>query len=203
MLIAADSFTVRNGKVRGLGFHITRFADASGMPSLDVFRAVEGVRGSPRLEYTEEGFYVRQRPARPETDTVEITGTVLDERTKPLVKGPDLEWLASVKPDDGEAWLVDKEGLVVEACFAAPVLFEGGKALIPIHKRQLRSVTSMLVISAFGDLKVPFSLVPPRPPSAYESGWLLNSTHIRRFGDAPEDLRQDVIARLDAEADPI
>ena len=203
MLLAADSFTVRDGKVRGLTLHLERFSRASGIAVAELRRLVSGVSGSPRLEYTADGFYLRQRPAREEVDTVALDGVISDERVNPLVKGPDIKWLASVKPADAEAWLVDPSGLVVEACFSAPILFEGGKALVPHHPRQLDSVTRRLVLSAFDQLGYPYQWVEPMSPDAYENGWLVNATHVRRFGDAPSDLQRDVVAWMDAHAEPV
>ncbi|SES25800.1 hypothetical protein [Corynebacterium cystitidis] len=203
MLLAADSFTVRDGKVRGLSLHLQRFHRATGVPIDQLRRLLSGVRGSPRLEFTAAGVSVRRRPARVEEDSVRIMGSLFDDRTSPLVKGPDLEWLASVKPSGGEAWLIDHDGLVVEACFATPVLFSGGRALFPQHPRQLDSVTRRLVVRAFDAFGFPYEFVGPLPPEKFDAGWLLNATGVRRFGAAPEGIRRQVLGWMDAHAEPV
>lgn len=228
-LLAADSFTVRHGRVRGLDLHLQRFHDAClqrGHPvsMVQLRDLVADAAGSPRLELHETGVSLRNRPARPESATLTLATTgVPDTRVHPRIKGPDLEWLAGVlvAAETDEVALVDAAGQVVEACFSTPVRFTPGsvvddvawRAEFPRHPRQLESVTAQLVRRALLWLGVPVIETPPLtlPQLLSHPTWLLNATHVRRVAnpDGPEwpvellELQHAVVEWLDSRAEPL
>ncbi|MGP6172616.1 aminotransferase class IV [Corynebacterium sp. A21] len=200
-LLAADSFTVRNGRVRGLSLHLERFRRACLAQGHEVepaqlralLRTDPPIAGSPRLELTAEGVGLRHRPARPETDTATLAPVgVPDIRSWPKIKGPDipvLQSLLSEVPED-ELLLLDEEGTVVECCFSTPIRFIPGSmvedvpwiAEFPLHPQQLESVTAQLVRRALLWVGVAVIEAAPLAPEQLQEGhvWLLNATHIRR-----------------------
>lgn len=228
-LLAADSFTVRGGKVRGLSLHLQRFHDACLQRGHPVSMAqlrdlVAGAEGSPRLELHTTGVTLRNRPARPESDIVTLAAAgVPDTRVHPQLKGPDLGWLAAVlaAAETDEVPLLDTEDQVVEACFSAPVRFTPGsvidevawRAEFPRHPRQLESVTSQLVRRALLWLGIPVIETPPVTLSQLlaQPTWLLNATHVRRVDnpDGPEwpeellEVQRAVVEWLDSQAEPL
>ncbi|MHA2789687.1 hypothetical protein ACXZ66_11165 [Corynebacterium sp. S7] len=228
-LLAADSFSVRDGKVRGLSLHLARFQSACAarghsVDLKELTALVAGAQGSPRLELCASGVSLRVRPAREETDTVTVAPNgVADARVLPLIKGPDLEWLGAVLSESeyDEVLLLDNQENVVEACFSTPVMFQPvgvgdrvrWEAIFPRHPRQLDSVTAQLVRSALAGLNVEVSDGPPTTLGGLlgQPAWLLNATHVRRIENSatpawPEELLQlqrDVVLLLDAHAEPI
>ncbi|WP_018296221.1 hypothetical protein [Corynebacterium lubricantis] len=223
-LLAADSFTVRDGKVRGLSLHLARFQKAclarGYSLSMDKLNAlVSQAEGSPRLELHASGVGLRNRPARKETDTVTLADTgARDTRKLPLIKGPDLDWLGSILADSPaeEVVLVDSHDRVVEACFSTPVLFHQDHtgswiAEFPQHPRQLDSVTARLVRAALNALDVDVFDGPPTtvPILLEQPAWFLNATHVRRIEnpDGPKwptellALQRDVVVWLDDHAE--
>lgn len=197
-LLAADSFTVRGGRVRGLSLHVQRFLEAchaQGHPvdPAEIYRLLRDADGSPRLELTAAGVHLNNRPARPESETATLSAkAALDPRRLPKIKGPDLPVLAKLlaEVDEDERLLTDPDGLVVEACYATPVIFTPGsimddipwRAEFPQHPDQLGSVTSRLVRRALLWLGVTvIETEPVTPAQLLESrAWLLNATHVRR-----------------------
>lgn len=200
-LLAADSFTVRAGRVRGLSLHLERFRRACLARGHEVepaelrtlLRSDPPVAGSPRLELTTDGVALRRRPARPEYDTATLAPVgVADTRTWPKIKGPDLPLLQSLLaevPED-ERLLLDEEGAVVECCYSTPIRFIPGSmvedvpwiAEFPLHPQQLEGVTAQLVRRALLWIGVAVIEAAPLTPAQLQEGhvWLLNATHIRR-----------------------
>lgn len=206
-LLAADSFSVRNGRVRGLSLHVQRFISAchaQGHPvdPAEIYRLLRDAEGSPRLELTTAGILLQNRPARPESETATLAvDEAADPRRQPKIKGPDIpvvaRLLAEVSAD--ERLLVDPDGLVVECCYSTPVIFTAGsimddipwRAEFPQHPGQLDSVTARLVRRALLWLGVTVIETDPLTPEQLLASrtWLLNATHIRRVVGTGQDAR--------------
>ncbi|MFD4669580.1 aminotransferase class IV [Lentzea sp. NPDC058450] len=118
-----DSWLVEDGRVRGLGLHFRRFADACrrfaecsaphlpwtsfSPPPTDAFlqAVAEAIpaqgRWFPRVELVDIGSRKRLRlwlrPAPPRTKTVRLWTSGPDRRSNPTIKGVDLDHLASLR----------------------------------------------------------------------------------------------------------
>lgn len=232
-LLAADSFSVRGAEVRGLSLHVQRFltaCHARGHPvdPAEIYRLLRDAEGSPRLELTTTGVSLQNRPRRPESETATLAAEgAADPRQHPKIKGPDIPVLGTLLAEvaEDERLLLDPAGLVVECCYATPIIFTPGsimddipwRAEFPRHPNQLDSVTARLVRRALLWLGVTVIETEPATPEQLLSSrtWLLNATHIRRVvgtgQDAPAaewpaalvQLQADVTAWLDRHAEPV
>lgn len=149
-LLAADSWRVLDGRVRGLERHRARFLAAiapfrdDGAAFFDDVVAALPREGDwfPRVELrargipapivgdTDEapatGLSLRVRPTPPTTQEVVVATAPHDPRTRPLTKGPDLDALqrlrTAVQPlGAGEAIILSPEGLIVEGAYSGLV----------------------------------------------------------------------------------
>lgn len=232
-LLAADSFSVRNGRVRGLSLHVQRFiaaCHAQGHPvdPAELYQLLREASGSPRLELTAAGISLQNRPARPESETATLAvEEATDPRRQPKIKGPDIPALGRLVAEVGadERLLVDPDGLVVECCYATPVIFTPGsimddipwRAEFPQHPDQLDSVTARLVRRALLWLGVTVIETEPLTPAQLLASrtWLLNATHLRRVVGSGQDaqatewpaalvqLQAEVTDWLDRHAEPL
>jgi branched-subunit amino acid aminotransferase/4-amino-4-deoxychorismate lyase len=151
-VLAADSFLVREGRVRGLDLHRSRFlravpatmrANLASEAFWDAAIATIPRTGEwfPRVELQlrlhTPLLVVRLRPAPARTRSVRVaTYPGPDPRTKPTVKGPDLDRLAavrtSVQPRGAEeAVLLSPEGYVIEGAYSALAWWRGDDLLFP------------------------------------------------------------------------
>lgn len=148
-LLVADSWLVRDGRVRGLDRHRERFVrscgECAGPPShrlLEFWQAMTDVlpRGGewfPRVELTPRHVRLRLRPAPPLGTGVRVWAMGQDDpRAVPRRKGPDLDALAAVRTRasvDGadEAVLVDPTGIVLEAATASVLWWEDDTLCLP------------------------------------------------------------------------
>lgn len=232
-LLAGDSFSVRDGKVRGLSLHVQRFltaCHAQGHPvdPAEIYRLLRDAEGSPRLELSTAGISLQNRPLRPESETATLAVTeAADPRRHPKIKGPDLSVLGTLLSEVAadERLLIDPAGLVVECCYATPIIFTPGaimddipwRAEFPQHPGQLDSVTARLVRRALLWLGVTVIETDPLTPEQLLSSrtWLLNATHIRRVVGTDQDapatewpaaliqLQAEVTEWLDRHAEPL
>ncbi|MER6137655.1 aminotransferase class IV [Streptomyces sp. NPDC001815] len=165
-LLAADSWLLRDGRVRGLGRHRERFLRACGDcggPSLDQldefwrdmtaalprtgtwFPRVELVAGSLQLR-----LLLRYAPPLAPEVRVWAAGQ-LDPRTVPRRKGPDLDVLARVRQRAAgqgaeEAVLIAPSGFVLEAATSSVLWWEDDTLCLPPQQLPILSgVTSGLV----------------------------------------------------------
>ncbi|WJY62933.1 Aminotransferase class IV [Corynebacterium atrinae] len=148
----ADSWLVDDGRVAQWERHRNRFL--GNIPGAESFLAhvpgcVPGVgRWFPRIEAHGAELYLRVRPAQTlREDTVLWVPPGPEQRERPLVKGPDLEWCAQLRAqahalgaDDALLWTDD--GLVAEAAHSALAWEENGRMMFARHPRQLPSVTA-------------------------------------------------------------
>lgn len=149
-LLAADSWRVVDGRVRGLDRHRARFLAAiapfrddgaaffdevvAALPrASDWFPRVElRARGIPAPIVGDAdaapatGLSLRVRPTPPTAEDVVVATAPHDPRTRPLTKGPDLDALqrlrTAVQPlGAGEAIILSPDGLIVEGAYSGLV----------------------------------------------------------------------------------
>ncbi len=168
-VLVADSWRVREGRVRGLERHRARFLHAvagiRGVPG-DSDAAVDAAIAAlprsgdwfPRLEVRERAdgaaLAFRLRPTPPTARAAVLATAPIDPRTQPLVKGPDLSALQSlrvaVQPlGADEAVIVDAHGHIVEGAYSALLWWRGETLVQPDEAlARIPSVTASLVFDA-------------------------------------------------------
>jgi branched-subunit amino acid aminotransferase/4-amino-4-deoxychorismate lyase len=192
-LLAADSFLVDDGRVRGLELHRARFAGACARYGVRVDgfweRAVgelprEG-RWFPRLELdADRELAVRLRPAPSLADSVSVrVHDGPDPRREPRIKGPDLDVLgALLERESGgadEVLLCGPDGVVLEAAYASLVWWEGDVLCLPPQDLPvLPSVTVALLhrIAASRAVQIAERSRTPDELDGLEA-WLVNALH--------------------------
>lgn len=209
-LLVADSWLVRDGRVRALDRHRARFegsSAAAGCPVDESFWSAVVARlpreGAwfPRVELAagEQGpeLRLRVRPAPPLGDRVALQAEpVVDPRRAPLVKGPDLELLgrlrdASRSRGADELVLVDPDGRALETATANLLWWDGATLCRPADRLGVFSgVTAALCleIAARKGMAVREEQVQPVALREREV-WLVNALHgirpVSRWGDEP------------------
>ncbi|MGW6912741.1 aminotransferase class IV [Kitasatospora sp. NPDC054939] len=142
-VLAADSWLVDEGRVRGYRLHWERFgrtARTLGADPAELVRFRSAVtarlpregRWFPRVELTaDRGLALRLRPAPPAAPTaVAWIADVADPRRRPAAKGPDLDALAALRARAArqgadEALLLDRRGAVAEGAFTTLFWWDG------------------------------------------------------------------------------
>jgi branched-subunit amino acid aminotransferase/4-amino-4-deoxychorismate lyase len=196
-LLAADSWLVADGRVRGLDRHWARFAEACvehgvETEALATLRArVEAEvppdgRWFPRVELRADGeLGLRVRPAPPREPTVVAwIADVPDPRRAPRRKGPDLERLAALREraaahGAGEAIIADADGRLLEGAFTSLLWWEGETlCVVPDEAPILPGVTRALLVDLAHDRGVTVEQRPPAPQelAACET-WLVSALH--------------------------
>lgn len=209
-VLVADSFLVHNGQVRGLDRHRERFAAscaALGEPGASAFfddqvgRFPGFGRWFPRFELTAAGLAVQLRPAPTQGGRIRIAvHSGSDPRTRPLVKGPDLEALGALKAEAAadcgadEVILMDQDGVAVEAAYSALAWWEGDVLHFPPADRpHLPSVTAALVreLAAARGVQTVEAARRPEELAEVDELWLLNALHgirpVHAWHDGPID----------------
>lgn len=195
-LLVADSWRVREGRVRGLERHRARFAASAGEHRddidafwLDVIAALPRTGDwFPRIELRERAdgtqLSLRLRPTPATSTEVDVATAPHDPRTRPLVKGPDLDALqalrVAVQPSGaGEAIIVDAQGRVVEGAYSALLWWRGETLVRPSDERpRIPSVTAGLVIDAARAAGVAIDEADARPDDlAGCELWVLSALH--------------------------
>ncbi|WP_439565082.1 aminotransferase class IV [Microcella sp.] len=207
-LLVADSWRVVEGRVRGLERHRARYiaavaehrddaeqfwADAVAAlpPTGDWFPRVE-LRD--RAEGTQLSLRLRPTPAT--STEVDVATAPRDPRTRPLVKGPDLDALqalrVAVQPSGaGEAIIVDARGRVVEGAYSGLLWWRGETLVRPSGALpRIPSVTADLVLEAARAAGVTIADEDARPDDlAGCELWVLSALHglrvARRWVDGP------------------
>lgn len=165
-LLVADSWHVIDGRVRGLDRHRERFLSATRAhrdDADDFWRdAIAALPRTgdwfPRVELRERGdgtlLGLRLRPTPPTSTEVVVATAPHDPRTQPLVKGPDLDALQSlrvaVQPSGaGEAIIVDARGAIIEGAYSGLLWWRGETLVRPRDAvPRIPSVTVQLVLEA-------------------------------------------------------
>lgn len=203
-VLVADSFFVGGGRVRGLDLHRTRFLSA--IPAtMRAALAPEAFWEACIAELPRTGewfprvelqlrlhapllvFRLREAPAR--TRTVRVaTYSGPDPRTKPTVKGPDLERLAAVRTSvqargADEAVLLSPEGYVIEGAYSALAWWRGGDLVFPdAALERVDSVTarSLHVLATALGVRVRTEFAHPEELEGREL-WALSALHGARL----------------------
>ncbi|EFC85486.1 aminotransferase class IV [Parafrankia sp. EUN1f] len=203
-LLAADSWLVSEGRARTLDRHRERFLAACRASRRGTAEADEDIaffwtaaitqipRGGswfPRIELVDLAGHrrlrVRIRPAPPLGTGVRVWGApVPDPRTRPRVKGPDLDRLADLRRAAGdqgadEALLATRSGLIVEAATSSICWWEGDALCVPdLRFRALPGITIGLVLERAR--RIGLEIRPSRRRVEELAGrevWLLNALH--------------------------
>jgi branched-subunit amino acid aminotransferase/4-amino-4-deoxychorismate lyase len=203
-VLAADSFLVRDGRVRGLDLHRDRFLKA--VPAtMRAQLAVEAFWDAvvAELPRAEDWFprvelqlrlqtpllVLRLRTAPARTRSVRVASYAgADPRTKPTVKGPDLERLAAVRTSvqplgAEEAVLLSPERYVVEGAYSALAWWRGDDLVFPNPAlERVDSVTarSLHVLATALGMRVRTEFVHPEELEGLEV-WALSALHGARI----------------------
>ena len=196
-MVTADSWFVNDGRVLAIGLHRERFL--SNAPGAESFwdAAIDAIpkHGDwfPRVEQHSNGrlvFRLRTAPERQRT-AVLATWNGRDPRTKPRVKGPDLEAMlrirSAVQPlGASEAVILSEDGLVVEGAYSG-LLWWRGDILCgpPADLPRVNSVTarSALTLATALGLDTHEEAVTPGELDGTEL-WVLSALHGIRIATA-------------------
>lgn len=186
-----DSWLVTDGWMRAPRRHVDRFAAACGEPAAAEFcraalRRIP-VTGAwfPRVELVGSTFHLLLRPAPPLGDTVRLwLPPTPDRRTRPTVKGPDLDDLLALRrfaTERGadEAVLCAADGRLREGATTS-ILWWRGDVLCapPPDDTILPGVTRAVIeeIAAATAVPVRYETCPPRELAGLET-WAVNALH--------------------------
>lgn len=192
---AADSWLVSDGLVRGIGLHRERFdsvvREYSPGVELDAFWAavidIIPRQGAwfPRVELQGRGlaFRLRSAPAL-HRSLVLATHEGEDPRTRPAVKGPDLEAMRRVRmaaelrgADD--AVILSPDGAVVEGSSSALLWWRGDSLCVPsADLARVDSVTARTLLTLARALRIDVihESVKPEELDGLEV-WAVNALH--------------------------
>ena len=203
-VLAADSFLVRDGRVRGLDLHRSRFlraVPAAMRADLAVEAFWDAAVGAlprtgdwfPRVELQRRVrtplLVLRRREAPARARSVRLaTYSGPDPRTTPRIKGPDLERLSAVRTSvqplgAEEAVLLSPEGYVIEGAYSALACWRGDELVFP-HPAldRVDSVTarSLHVLATALGVRVRNEFVRPDELEGREV-WALSALHGARI----------------------
>ncbi|MBW1597384.1 aminotransferase class IV [Streptomyces sp. JJ38] len=196
-LLAADSWLVRDGRMRGRCRHRARFMTACREEGLreervarfwDAALAALPRRGSwfPRAELHADGVLgLRVRPSPPlRPDIRVLLPPRPDPRLAPARKGPDLPVLAELRraaqrEGADDVLLALPSGAVSESTTASLLWWDGATlCAADAGKRQLDGVTQALITELAAGRGVPVRTVPVGPEDlAGREVWLVNALH--------------------------
>ena len=206
-LLVADSWRVVDGTARGLDRHRTRFLAgvAAQRPAeqqiaerfVDEAIAALPREGDwfPRLELRTRGtgvqWSLRLRPTPPTSTEVVVATAPRDVRTQPLVKGPDLDALLSLRTavqplGAGEAVILDADGHLVEGAYSGLLWWHDGVLVRPADALpRIASITVGLVLEAARAAGVPLAQRRARPDELEGCEvWVLSALHGLRVATA-------------------
>lgn len=193
-LLAADSWLVAEGRVRGLDLHRARFVSAvgsTGGPASagDFFDAAVSALPRtgdhfPRVELTAEGLRLRLRTAPPRARTAVLWTSPVDPRTVPERKGPDIARLALLRAratanGADEAILLDRDGAIVDGAASAVLWWLGDSLVVPpASSPRVGSVTARTLSVLAGALSTDV-IEAPADPSSLDGRevWIVNALH--------------------------
>jgi branched-subunit amino acid aminotransferase/4-amino-4-deoxychorismate lyase len=230
-LLAADSWLVDDGAVRGYDAHWERFAgwtDALGVPAAELcaFRVAvtaalpRNGRWFPRVEVVEDRgswLQLRVRRARPAaTQARVIVAPPGDPRVRPTWKGPDVALLHTLRAQAtaagaDELVLCDAGGRLVEGVFDSLLWWEDDALCTTPPERTLPGVTRRLLVEIAREGGVELRVRSPLPAEIAErETWLTNALHgirvVTAWGDdvaAPATHAEDWRAALARTARPL
>ncbi|MBM7773147.1 branched-subunit amino acid aminotransferase/4-amino-4-deoxychorismate lyase [Actinokineospora baliensis] len=194
-LLAADSWLVLDGAVRGLHWHHRRFQQAStetGHGDTTAFWAAVVAafpkQGAwfPRVELTPAGtFQLRVRPSPPIGKAIRIhRADQPDKRVHPRRKGPDLPLLNNIREQAraagaDETLLVDDHGYVLESATASLIWWENDILCVPDEDLPvLDGVTTRVIIEHAYALGITVGRRRRQPHQLVDKeAWLVNALH--------------------------
>lgn len=200
-LLAADSWLVDDGRVRGLDLHHRRFAAAcaevGGVSYMDVdafWVAVIGLlprEGAwfPRVELADHDggarLVARIRPAPPRTSEATVwVAPAGDPRRHPHRKGPDLDRLGKLRAEAlatgaNEALLTAADGSVLEAANSSLLWWDDDELCVPDPALPvLAGVTRQLIEKHAAQLGIGVRRQRvPLAALANREAWLTNALH--------------------------
>jgi branched-subunit amino acid aminotransferase/4-amino-4-deoxychorismate lyase len=195
-LLAADSWLISEGRVRGLDLHRERFvratAEAVGAETEETERFFDAAVAAlprtgdafPRVELTSAGLSLRLRPAPPLGRTVALWTSPVDPRRVPERKGPDIARLALLRTRAAangadEAVILDGDGAIVDGATSAVLWWLGDSLVVPpASMRRVGSVTARTVSVLAGALGVDVIEAPADPASLDgREVWVANALH--------------------------
>jgi branched-subunit amino acid aminotransferase/4-amino-4-deoxychorismate lyase len=210
-LLAADSWLVSGGAVRGYDAHWARFGGwcrELGVPpdQLACFRLAvtaslpRGGRWFPRVEVAAAGaehdLRLRLRPAPPASvhARVLVAGPG-DPRTRPTWKGPDLERLLALRERAAaagadELLLCDGDGRLLEGALSSLLWWQDETLCTTPAQRTLAGITRALLLEIAGRRGVAVAVRSPLPDElAGCETWLTSALHgirvVADWGPAP------------------
>jgi branched-subunit amino acid aminotransferase/4-amino-4-deoxychorismate lyase len=200
-LLAADSWLVEDGAVRGYDAHWERFAGWTGelglaAEELGGFRAAvtaqlpRAGRWFPRVEVVADDEHgglqlrLRLRPARPAASEARVlVAPPGDPRLRPTWKGPDVELLHELRAQAtaagaDELMLCDADGLLVESVFDSLLWWEDEALCTTPFEGTLAGVTRRLLLEIARRRGVELRLRSPLPGELTTcETWLTNALH--------------------------
>lgn len=197
-LLAADSWLVDGGAVRGYDAHWERFggwAHELGVRAEErsAFRAAVTAqlprdgRWFPRVEVVgDRGSWLqlRMRPAEPvATRARVIVAPPGDPRVRPTWKGPDVDLLHALRDrataaGADELLLCDADGRLVEGVFDSLMWWQDEALCTTPPERTLAGVTRRLLLELAGERGVELRAYSPLPAElAGRETWLTNALH--------------------------
>lgn len=145
-VLAADSWLVVDGAVRGFAHHLDRFAAAVDRAGGDAAAARATLRSLaaatpatgvwfPRVDFTPAGYGTHVRPAPTRGRRAVLWTSDRDPRCSPTTKGPDLERLGGLREEAlergaSEAVVLD-DGWVSEGAYSAVLWWRGDAVHVP------------------------------------------------------------------------
>jgi branched-subunit amino acid aminotransferase/4-amino-4-deoxychorismate lyase len=211
-LLAADSWLVESGAVRGYDAHWARFTGACaelGVAAEELGRFRAAVTGAlprtpgrwfPRVDLVgAEGrcdLRLRLRPAPPAAlEARVLVGAPGDPRTLPHRKGPDLERLGALRAQAvaagaDELLLCDDDGRLLEGALSSLMWWEGDVLCTTPAERTLPGITRALLLAIAQRAGTPVRVRLPRPDElAGCETWLTSALHgirvVTGWGAAP------------------
>ena len=193
-LLAADSWLVSEGRVRGLDLHRERFlgavsaargpADAGAFVDAAVAALPRTGDLFPRVELDSDGLHLRLRPAPPRTRSVVLWTSPVDPRRVPEWKGPDIARLAllrarAIANGADEAVILDADGAILDGATSAVLWWLGDTLVVPPPTSpRVRSVTARTISVLAGALGVDVLEAPTEPESLDgREVWVVNALH--------------------------
>jgi branched-subunit amino acid aminotransferase/4-amino-4-deoxychorismate lyase len=201
-VVVADSWRVVEGQAVGLGHHLKRFrssvakvaAEESGRVDGFIHAAVDLIPTTgewfPRIEcvVTRHGhlfrFYHREAPERLTTAT--LATATHDPRTKPLVKGPDLDALMALRREvaptgANEAVILTPDGFIAEGAYSSLIVWPPGLTemwVVDADVPRIPSVTEEVVTDIARRVGIPVLGKKMRPKDLDQHVvWVVSALH--------------------------
>ena len=194
-VLVADSWLVRDGRVRAGEAHWARFGGSCGVHGVEAdqlarFRAAVTAavpaagRWFPRVELTDEGLALRVRPAPPPAAEARIVVAAPgDPRRCPRRKGPDLALLLGLREraqvaGADEVVLRDEAGALREGALSSLLWWEDGGLWTTPDEHTLPGITRALVLEMARRRGVEVRVRSPLPRElAGREVWLTSALH--------------------------